>query len=138
MATSDPTKQPKKGILKQRGTAEQYPGVRWDEMNILMTNHPADKDYGHMKIDEPKTPYQAYEDPEGSGAGSEAEAKSDDEATKDPLNLENLASEIERANKMPIWSKKSEEEEEEQEEEEDEEEKSGTTSRVQEQTTSSL
>ena len=32
---------------------------------------------------------------------------------------------IERANKMPIWSKKSEEEEEEQEEEEDEEEKSG-------------
>merc|ERR1712212_1394506 len=54
--TAGPSK-PIKGILKHRETHHDTTEVKWDELNILKTYHPADKDYGHMKIDEPPTPY---------------------------------------------------------------------------------
>jgi protein phosphatase inhibitor 2 len=78
--------------------AFRHPGVQWDEMNILMTNHPPNKDYGHMKIEEPKTPYN-YD-----ASGSEGEAISDDdEGKRNRLDPRALADRIQGVNSAAEW-----------------------------------
>jgi len=59
---------PKRSILKNSRTnngshdkSVEAKEATFDEKNILETFHPADKDYGHMKIDEPDTPFERSE-----------------------------------------------------------------------------
>jgi len=82
-------KKPKRGILKQSTSFEHHGDEatpkcmkepHFDESNILATLHPVDKDYGFMKIEEPKTPYEAYD--------------SEDEVEKDELDATLLAARI--------------------------------------------
>jgi len=77
-------KRPSKSILKSSTSFEKPDAAlkrkqketKWDEMNIIATLHPPDKDYGHMKIEEPKTPYNyemGDEEPDGLDANLLAE-----------------------------------------------------------------
>lgn len=69
---SPDAKKPCKGILKSSSSFDKHTtaaatsvhrkSAKFDELNVLQTYHPPDKDYGHMKVDEPKTPYNYVEE----------------------------------------------------------------------------
>ncbi|XP_052065483.1 protein phosphatase inhibitor 2-like [Mytilus californianus] len=116
-------KQKPKGILKASSSFDkpdhQHPHskeMKWDEMNILATHHPADKDYGHMKIDEPKTPYSKLSDAEDDEEGGRRHSVSEEPGV-DPKSIASRLQTVEDRNKLHA---KVSEEESSSEEEEDE------------------
>ncbi|KAK6194571.1 hypothetical protein SNE40_000184 [Patella caerulea] len=137
MAASEEMR-PKKGILKRSSSLDQrtdsshsqsHKEMSWDEMNIIATHHPPDKDYGHMKIDEPPTPYSKnsdFEDEDVIEAEGERRGSVGKSCSLDPSSLTSRLSDHTEATVLchPRLADDGEEDDEEEEEtEEDQEER---------------
>ena len=115
--------QPKKSILKAKQTTSfdaKDRGAHFDEMNIIATHHPADKDYGHMKIDEPKTPYH-YSDGESEGEAMSTSSRPRRVSLVGAVDADALSAGLQgstptRKDSMPLESEDSEDETEEKKE----------------------
>ncbi|KAF5909836.1 nucleolin, partial [Clarias magur] len=92
---------------------QQKKSQKWDEMNILATYHPADKDYGLMKIDEPSTPYNRMVGEDDDEVHSDSEGNA-------ALTVDDLTKKLTAAEGSGPRCMQEEEEDEESSEEEEE------------------
>ncbi|XP_062459413.1 protein phosphatase inhibitor 2 isoform X1 [Pezoporus occidentalis] len=135
LASGSADSAPIKGILKKNGSKAQVDGAasgarrvssardedehgkksqKWDEMNIIATYHPAGKDYGLMKIDEPATPYRSMVGEDDEDAVSDTEAN--EPVRPDVLSKKLAAAAEGKGPKIMAKQEESSEEEEEDEE----------------------